>query len=200
ILRSMTSVLAPVLPHLAEEINAQSLDGATSKSFFAQKWEPLSTEWDDPQAEKDMGSLLMVRNTVLSLLENARGDKNLKSALEAKVTIAIPSDAIGTELIQLLRREGLASENLLKTLFIVSDVRLTDRGDRPAGAPEWSYSGSLKIPDSDAEITIRVEPATLRKCPRCWTFARTDEDELCQRCKDVGHSRDEVGGLDSEEG
>ncbi|KIJ61453.1 hypothetical protein HYDPIDRAFT_115926, partial [Hydnomerulius pinastri MD-312] len=181
ILRSMTSVLAPVLPHLAEEINAQSLDGATSKSFFAQKWEPLSTEWDDPQAEKDMSSLLTVRNTVLSLLENARGDKYLKSALEAKVTITIPSDAIDTELIQLLRRE----ENFLKTLFIVSDVRLTDHGDRPASASEWSYGGSLKIPDSDTDITIRVEPVTLSKCPRCWTFTRPDEDELCQRCKDV---------------
>ncbi|KAL4073583.1 tRNA synthetases class I-domain-containing protein [Scleroderma citrinum] len=179
-LRTMTSVLAPVLPHLAEEIHAQCVDDP-HLSFFTQKWSPLSAEWEDPQAERDMGSLLGVRNVVLSLLEKARGDKNLKSALEAKVTITLPSNG-ELELLQLLKRE----KDFLKTLFIVSEVKLIDAGNQRPSSARWLYKGSLGIPgSSDAELGIRVEPATLSKCPRCWTYMRPEHEELCSRCQQV---------------
>ncbi|KAG9311700.1 hypothetical protein JVU11DRAFT_7938 [Chiua virens] len=92
VLRTVTSVLAPVLPYLAEEIHAHRGANASARSFFTHKWEPLGIEWEDHQAEKDMGRLLTVRNAVLSLLEKARGDKKLKSALEAQVVITLPPD------------------------------------------------------------------------------------------------------------
>ncbi|KAI6099470.1 tRNA synthetases class I-domain-containing protein [Pisolithus croceorrhizus] len=180
ILRTMTSVLAPVLPHLAEEIHDQYADNA-QLSFFTQKWSPLSAEWSDCLAEKDMESLLGVRSVVLALLERARGDKNLKSALEAKVTIALPSDT-NTELVGLLKRE----EAFLNTLFIVSDVELLDASSRGPTSAVWSYTETMKVPGSpDAEITILVTPATLSKCPRCWTYTRPEHKELCSRCQDV---------------
>ncbi|KAG6331358.1 hypothetical protein ID866_7732 [Astraeus odoratus] len=143
ILRTMTSVLAPVLPHLAEEVHAQHSSNA-ELSFFTQKWTPLSTEWEDPQAEKDMDSLLGIRSTVLSLLEQARGDKNLKSALEAKVTITLPSNA-DSELAQVLRRE----QTFLKTLFIVSEVELVNGGNQKPSSAMWAYCGSMRVSDHD---------------------------------------------------
>ncbi|KAI5996433.1 tRNA synthetases class I-domain-containing protein [Pisolithus orientalis] len=145
ILRTMTSVLAPVLPHLAEEIHGQHAEDARL-SFFTQKWTPLSAEWSDCLAEKDMESLLGVRSVVLTLLERARGDKyvvakrvrtakgtekmmcrNLKSALEAKVTITLPSDT-NTELVQLLKREGMWLARYLcrPKLMIIVSVFLED--------------------------------------------------------------------------
>lgn len=74
--------------------------------------------------------------------------------------------------------------------------------------PEWLYNATTAIPgmssvtlsrlevDSDLfiylgseelseSIAIRVRPARASKCPRCWTFTRKDEDELCRRCADV---------------
>ncbi|KAI6006964.1 tRNA synthetases class I-domain-containing protein [Pisolithus albus] len=180
ILRTMTFVLAPVLPHLAEEIHDQYAENARL-SFFTQKWTPLSAEWSDCLAEKDMESLLGVRSVVLALLERARGDKNLKSALEAKVTIVLPSDT-NAELVGLLKRE----DAFLKTLFIVSDVELLDAGNTDPTPAAWSYSETMKIPGSpDADLTILVKPATLSKCPRCWTYTRPDHKELCPRCEDV---------------
>jgi len=92
----MTSVMAPVLPYLAEEIYSTLHEGdepALQLSVFAKKWAPVvsvnvgtawlslmfptlqSAEWSDPEAESDMTSLLKIRSVVLSLLENARGDK-----------------------------------------------------------------------------------------------------------------------------
>lgn len=41
ILQSMTSVLAPVLPYLAEEIHTHLASKASGCSFFTNKWEPL---------------------------------------------------------------------------------------------------------------------------------------------------------------
>ena len=37
----MISVLAPVLPYLAEEIHAHRTTESSGRSFFANKWEPL---------------------------------------------------------------------------------------------------------------------------------------------------------------
>lgn len=88
----MTHIMAPIVPHLAEEIHAQR-HGKSSPSVFTVPWVPLVSfanilpnlspahpfgqpqEWNLPQAEKDMNPLLGVRNVVLSLLEKARSTK-----------------------------------------------------------------------------------------------------------------------------
>lgn len=91
----MLSIMAPIVPHLAEEIHHAIMDsGERDTSVFMTKWEPLvclicflsasdilfnestqSKEWEDPQAEADMNELLRVRAVVLSVLEKARGQK-----------------------------------------------------------------------------------------------------------------------------
>ncbi|ESK91771.1 isoleucyl-trna synthetase [Moniliophthora roreri MCA 2997] len=72
-LTTVTNIVAPVLPHLAEEVNATHYGSSTS--VFANKWTPLETDWQDPEAFKDMNTLLSVRKVVLILLEKARTAK-----------------------------------------------------------------------------------------------------------------------------
>ncbi|KAJ3517915.1 hypothetical protein NLJ89_g199 [Agrocybe chaxingu] len=134
-----------------------------------------SAEWKDPQASEDMANLLHVRGTVLALLEKARTAKLIKSALEAEVDIIVPDGASENTFVDMLRRE----ENFLKTLFIVSDASIMDEGSLGTTSPEWLYSETISVPDDD--IAIRVRPATLYKCPRCWTYARAEDDVLCER-------------------
>ncbi|KAG6887858.1 hypothetical protein C0992_010462 [Termitomyces sp. T32_za158] len=204
---TMTSVLAPVLPHLAEEIhNTRNPDGS---SVFMTPWRRMSSEWRDEQVASDMAELLRVRSVVLLLLERARGNKSaavdacnqnqrlLKSSLEAEVDIILPEGADRTILGALLQREGGNSprsiklraqiylENFLKTLFIVSDACVTDEGSMGTSSPEWLFTETLTIPGSDEELAIRVRPATQHKCPRCWTYTAPAEDELCPRCTDT---------------
>ena len=38
---------------------------------------------------------------------------------------------------------------------------------------------------TDIDIAVRVRPASLRKCPRCWTFTRPEKQPLCGRCSVV---------------
>ncbi|KAG6831068.1 hypothetical protein H0H92_012991 [Tricholoma furcatifolium] len=193
-LTTMTSVLAPVLPHLAEEIhNTRNPDGS---SVFVTPWKPLSPEWKDEKAAQEMAELLRVRSVVRLLLERARGNKSasadavdrkgaqvLKSSLEAEVDIILPEGAYDTDLRVLLQRE----ENFLKTLFIVSDAFVTDEGSLGTSSPEWLYTETLLIPGSEEELAIRVRPATLHKCPRCWTYTAPEEQTLCSRCTETIH-------------
>jgi isoleucyl-tRNA synthetase len=36
-----------------------------------------------------------------------------------------------------------------------------------------------------AGAKVVVHPPKGEKCPRCWRFARAEEEELCGRCADV---------------
>ncbi|KAG2127891.1 uncharacterized protein EDB93DRAFT_1256854 [Suillus bovinus] len=185
VLDSMTSAMAPVLPYLAEEIHTALHEGdeaVSQLSVFAKKWTPVSTEWSDPHAEQDMANSLRMRSAVLSLFEKARGDKHLKSSLEAEVDIILPNNiSVQPYLLQLIKRE----ETFLKTLFIVSDVTITDEGSLGTSSFAWFYVSSMDVPDSDFELSIRVRPASSSKCPRCWTYTREEEHDLCPRCEDV---------------
>ena len=80
-----------------------------------------SPDWHDPTAEQEMASLLRVRSTVLSLLEQARGKRyviiselyftrlkvnirQISSSTEAEVDIVLPS--VVNDLTSLIMREG----------------------------------------------------------------------------------------------
>ncbi|KAI0065258.1 isoleucyl-tRNA synthetase [Artomyces pyxidatus] len=187
VLATMVHVMAPVLPHLAEEIHtvSEGKEASAISSVFTKKWEPLSSEWQDPVSEQDMNHLLRVRSVVLALLERARASKQLSSALEAEVDLILPNDEPSdSSLVNVLRREG-DIESFLKTLFIVSDVSITVEGSLSTTSPTWSHKDSVSVGPSEGTIGIRVRPATLGKCPRCWTFTRAEEDALCKRCTKV---------------
>ncbi|KAI0747007.1 isoleucyl-tRNA synthetase [Daedaleopsis nitida] len=176
VLTTMTKVLAPVLPHLAEEIHSM-LHGPESPSVFTTPWSPLPEDFVDPQAEQDMDMLFRIRSKVNSLLESARKDGVVKSSLSADVALNI-STASTSHVIDLLGRE----EHTLRSLFGVSGVSLCDRSiDESAAA--WQYRDAVDVDGTDVEVAVR--PAVLEKCPRCWTYTRLADEELCKRCTHV---------------
>lgn len=182
VLVTMTSVITPILPYLAEEIRT-TWHGVQDNSVSAKIWVPVSAEWEDTQAESDMSELIRVRNQVRVALERARRASQLKSSLEANVMLSLPKGAMQDAhgLVSLLRRE----EHFLKTLFIVSDVKLADGSIPTSHLGSWHYAESMPLPDREGSVEITVVPAAQSKCPRCWTFNRKEEDTLCHRCSDV---------------
>ncbi|KZS97143.1 isoleucyl-tRNA synthetase [Sistotremastrum niveocremeum HHB9708] len=184
VLSTMTHVLAPILPHLAEEIHeSRNVHSPSDLSFFSQEWKPMDYRWNDDIAQRDMQGLLEIRGEVLALLETARRDKRIKSSLEAEVHIIIP-DTMQDDLSITLRR----NESLLKTLFIVSDAVIHTGGlvDQHSA---WSYSQATQMKDSSgAALECHIRPAKGLKCPRCWTYTRASDEDLCQRCDSVINS------------
>ncbi|KAH6909637.1 tRNA synthetases class I-domain-containing protein [Coprinopsis sp. MPI-PUGE-AT-0042] len=142
ILGTLTKVMAPILPHLAEEIHATLKNDASS--VFMTPWTPLGAEWKDEEAARRMGHYLQMRSAALSLLEQARGAKQIRSSLEASVDIIIPDEApVDNEFVSLITTEGA---DILKTLFIVSDATITSPGDLGISSPEWAYMSTIDIP------------------------------------------------------
>ncbi|KAH6900891.1 isoleucyl-tRNA synthetase [Coprinopsis sp. MPI-PUGE-AT-0042] len=187
ILGTLTKVMAPILPHLAEEIHATLKNDASS--VFMTPWTALGAEWKDEEAARRMGHYLQMRSAALSLLEQARGAKQIRSSLEASVDIIIPDEApVDNEFVSLITTEGA---DILKTLFIVSDATITSPGDLGISSPEWTYMSTIDIPGSPIDLAIRVRPASLQKCPRCWTYTRPSDETLCNRCTSaIGHGGD----------
>ncbi|KAF7349261.1 hypothetical protein MSAN_01715600 [Mycena sanguinolenta] len=150
VLTTMNSIMAPLVPHLAEEIHEAFNE--TESSIFMSRWEPLTAEWDDPKANEEMKMLLRLRTVVLAGLEEARGDKKIKGSLEAEIELLVPELEELPPFMELLQRE----ENLLKTLFITSDTTLIDEGSLGTSSPEWVYISSMAIPACEEELTIRM--------------------------------------------
>ncbi|KAF9787854.1 tRNA synthetases class I-domain-containing protein [Thelephora terrestris] len=202
ILDSLTSLIAPIAPHLAEEIHHHAHgggeDAAPCGSVFTKKWQPLGRS--DPENSLDVKSALAVRRKVMLLLEQARENKRLRNSLEAGIDLLLPpgGESKWREL-DVLQRDPA----VLKALSVVSDVRVLDeaafRNSRHES--EWEYTATLHPPSgcpSEGEVPksvdipadaigIRVRPALLSKCPRCWTFTREEHADLCARCDVAVH-------------
>ena len=90
---------------------------------------------------------------------------------------------------------------ILKTLSVISDIRVLGevafRNSKQES--EWEYTTTLypssaspsegEVPESvdipANAVGLRVRPASLSKCPRCWTFTREEQADLCARCDDA---------------
>ncbi len=167
ILCALDLMLAPILPYTAEEIwsfipeskayNRASVmlndmpeyqEGLVPPAFM-EKWERLHA----------------IRDDVNKALEAARTAKTIGKSLEAKVVLHCSEEVY---------RFLAGEEKLLPTIFIVSEVALTQEG---SGA----FSGEVE------GITVDVSAAQGEKCQRCWMQSETvGKDEkhptLCARC------------------
>jgi isoleucyl-tRNA synthetase len=119
-------------------------------------------------------TLIRVRADVNGVLEQARADKRIGKALEAKVFL-LAQDESAKQALNAIRRMNLAE------LFIVSDCTggtdLLNAGNENAIVSQGvNYPGML----------IHVSEAPGTKCPRCWMqTTKADENGLCPRCAAV---------------
>nr|CAG8472511.1 11615_t:CDS:10 [Entrophospora candida] len=155
ILNVYTIALAPIVPHLAEEVyeNFKSCNSTEYESVFKLGWYNLiQEEWN---------VLKVLRSEVNQSLENARKNKLIRSSLEATIEL----DVTPSPLHNLLKKH--APDNL-----------------QPPVTKE-EFDGLKKIDDVKGLFKIQVKKADLYKCPRCWIFSANNEGELCDRCDQV---------------
>ncbi|HXE32015.1 MAG TPA: isoleucine--tRNA ligase, partial [Terriglobales bacterium] len=162
----LVRLFAPILPFTAdevwEEMSAAGLrtNGATSASSVHLETFADAAAWTaSTPADDDWSTLLAWRDAALKALEQARQDKKIGTALEAKLELLAPeADAA------LLQREL----QHLPALFIVSQVELS--------------------PLRATVAEVRIHPADGAKCERCWNFAPEvgsdpEHPGLCGRCR-----------------
>ncbi|HAR6123650.1 TPA: isoleucine--tRNA ligase [Staphylococcus pseudintermedius] len=163
ILVNMTKLLAPIIPHTAEEVWSH-IEQVDEESVHLTNM-PAKEEVDQELLDK-WNTFMALRDDVNRALEAARNEKVIGKSLEAKVKIG-NSSSFDT----LAFLEGF---NDLHQLFIVSQVELVE--DTKGEAYQH---GTIEIAKADGE-----------KCARCWNYSESlgsvgELDDLCPRCQEV---------------
>ncbi|UTH17199.1 isoleucine--tRNA ligase [Macrococcus epidermidis] len=167
VLTSLTKVLAPIIPHTAEEIWSHT-PHVTEESVHLTDM-PAVHDVDQTLIEK-WSRFLELRDDVLKGIENLRNEKVIGKPLEAKVAV-FTENADDLALLQ--------SFDNLHQLFIVSQAKVSD------SAVGTQYTN----------LNVLVERADGEKCERCWNYSTeiTAEDHehphVCPRCLSVLESK-----------
>eukprot|EP00578_Thalassiosira_sp_NH16_P010339 CAMPEP_0181104772 /NCGR_PEP_ID=MMETSP1071-20121207/15612_1 /TAXON_ID=35127 /ORGANISM="Thalassiosira sp., Strain NH16" /LENGTH=1088 /DNA_ID=CAMNT_0023188005 /DNA_START=250 /DNA_END=3516 /DNA_ORIENTATION=+ len=197
--------VAPILPHMAEDI-WQNLpykaDGDDSSVFEGGLPHELMSY---PEYETDIWDLVRdVRTDVNQVLELARRDKLVGASLDAAAYIYTSDEKIRKVLDDLDGDENLVSPSVktngvdeLRTALMISQVNLVDSEDEVTGACDAEYTATGEL----SGCTIGVKKADGQKCGRCWFYDKevgkhgTEYGaDLCQRCGEAISSWEEKSG------
>lgn len=193
-LLSIVRVIAPILPHLAEDV-WQNLpfdyvkeDGSVAKFVFELKWPDANEKWPAMPAEDvDFWRIILeLRSEVNKVLENARTGKLIGSSLEAKVYLHASDGATATRLQEMCT--AINDADTLHRILITSQVEILSSLDDEM-VSSIPYSG--KYTDQRiGETWIGVTRAHGMKCERCWNYSLqvgsfVEHPTLCARCFSV---------------
>ncbi|HEX4019952.1 MAG TPA: isoleucine--tRNA ligase [Acidobacteriaceae bacterium] len=166
ITEALVRLIAPVLSFTADEIwqylpKLQGRENSVHIALFPQPEE--LAPGDSSALLADWAQIFAVRSEVLKSLEEARKEKRIGKALEAKIVLQVPST---------LEAVLLQYASSLKELFNVSQVEMN------------------VVPiTSDPSLAVQVTtlPADGTKCERCWNYSvHVGENKtwptLCERC------------------
>ena len=164
ILVDFTKLLAPILCFTSQEIWSYipKLDGMKDYVVFEQMPEAKATA--DEAFEAKWDRIMAIRDDVKKVLEQARADKVIGSALEAGLTLYCSKEVY--DFLNAIPMDELAD------LFIVSHVDLVEGEGGVKGLVEG--------------LGVSAAHAAGNKCLRCWKYETTvGEDGLCPRCTKV---------------
>lgn len=164
-LMALVKILAPVMPHQAEDIwqNVPEVQRGGLVSILLSDWPVVNEKWNNPELEADFTKILKSREVVSRAIEPLRADKKVGSSLEVAVTVKADDDSV-------LK----ANEKDLADIYIVSQSNLAD--EKPSDVlNEYSEEG----------YTVWVTKAHGEKCTRCWKYRELNEDGICPDCADA---------------
>ncbi len=174
-LQALVRLLAPVTPHMAEDIWQHMSEpmrafGGGHQSVLLTDFPKPDKSFDDQVQAEFWDQLIAVRITVNKALEQARAAKKIGGSLEAKVELAFDDAELAKKV------ESLGAD--LPGFFITSQavIGITSTAEALAAIQENG-------------ISVKVIPASGTKCARCWKF--TEEvgagllPDLCLPCNEV---------------
>ncbi len=164
-LMALVRILAPVMPHQAEDIwqNIPEVQRGGLISILLSDWPVVNEKWNAPELEEEFGKILKSREVVSRAIEPLRADKKVGSSLEVAVWIKAEDSSILE-----------ANKADLADIYIVSQATLTDSAPSDV-LNEYTEDG----------YTVWVTKAQGDKCVRCWKYRSLNEDGVCQDCLDA---------------
>ena len=161
-LMALVRILAPVMPHQAEDIwqNIPEMQRGGLISILLSDWPVVKPEWNNDTLEEDFTKILKSREVVSRAIEPLRADKKVGSSLEVAVYVKADDDSV-------LKN----NESDLADIYIVSQAYLSQ--EKPSDVlNEYSEEG----------YTVWVTKAQGEKCVRCWKYRNLNEEGICSDC------------------
>ena len=167
--QALTRILAPVMPHQAEDIwkNTPEIQRNGLESILLSNWSEVNPTWNNEEIEKEFTEILKVREIVTKAIEPLRADKKIGSSLETAVYIVTKDD----ELLKKYEKE-------LCNIFITSQAFVVK--EKPQNVLN-EYT--------EDEYSIYVTKALGEKCERCWKYrqlgSHSGYETICDDCYDA---------------
>ncbi|KAF3456218.1 hypothetical protein FNV43_RR00868 [Rhamnella rubrinervis] len=193
-LLSIVRVIAPILPHLAEDawqnlpFQHTNEDGSIAKFVFESRWPALNKTWLSFPAEEIefWAKILELRTEVNRVLEVARTEKLIGSSLEAKVYLHTYDTRLASTLHAMCAAKNDA--DTLHRIFITSQAEVVQSLEKEL-IENVQNSGECVI-QGNIKVWIGVCRAEGLKCERCWNFSTKvgsfqEHPTLCNRCYNV---------------
>ena len=175
ILSWLTKLSAPILTFTADEV-WRFIPGNFEESVHLATFPEV--DFINNDLEEKWNKLIAFRDEILKALEMARGDKLIRSSLEAGIEIYGDPDTV-----------SFISENLelIRVLSIVSHIEILD--EPPQGVNFIHKSTEFE------RLIVKVVKAPGEKCERCWTYRisvgdNPDHPTICHVCLDNLGGRD----------
>ena len=164
--QALTRILAPVMPHQAEDIwqNMPEKQRGGIKSVLLTDWPNTNVKWVNAKLESEFTKILKLREIVTKAIEPLRADKVIGSSLEVAVYV-----------------QGGDAELLNKYAPELANIFITSQAELTQSAPEKVLN---KFEEDD--YTIYVTHAHGEKCERCWKYRKLinigPQGSICQDC------------------
>jgi isoleucyl-tRNA synthetase len=192
-LENLARAIAPVVPHLAEDIWQHLPYPTQHTSVFAAGWLQLDPAWATPDQSlvAVFEQIRQLRFKVNERLEQLRSAKVIGASLEAKLLLYPSDPTLRQQLVALNPSKGATGSGAptnqvdeLRYFFLTSQVELLDSpAALQALQPEYQFSYG-------EELQGGVATADGHKCDRCWNYSihvgeNSAHPLLCERCVPV---------------
>nr|XP_009931161.1 PREDICTED: isoleucine--tRNA ligase, mitochondrial [Opisthocomus hoazin] len=175
--------VAPILPHLAEEVFQHLPYKKDSEGVFRTGWINASSAWKKPGIEEAIEGACAMRDSFLGSISG-------KNALEYEVVIVIEPGLL-FELMEALQAEETSSDSQLNEIMMASQTTLLSELPKETPADANITRGTFLInleggdirEESSYKVTAR--PVAKAKCPRCRRYTSDSSSTPCPRCLKV---------------
>ncbi len=178
IIERLAGLIAPVLPHMAEDIWLNIPYKTKNDSVFKNGWPVTPRNWIDDSLNQPVKDLRNFRTDVNKTLEECRSKNQLGSSLDVDVRVEIKKESL-TNALQWLSNKGDIDVDSLRDWLLVSNLQI--------GGEPWA---EILISKETENGTIEISKARGIKCSRCWHYTNdiglnSEYKDICGRCIDV---------------
>lgn len=201
-LTGFAKAIAPIMPHMAEDIWQNLPYKPDTESVFQGGWPTDLMQFADYDADK-WSMVRNLRDDVNKVMELARNDKVIGASLDAAAHIYVPDKDIRAALRELENDEDMVYPPVktngvddLRTALMMSQVNLVDTAEEVAAACDDNYVAV----GTESGYTIGVSKAAGTKCGRCWFYdgkvgkMGLPLGDICDRCNQAIFSWEEETG------